>query len=199
MPASETALPLRIGARTLLTLRRRLVRRRLSLEEALGGRLPALPPLGGEADGYLVPRCRSGWAEALAAGQDALRPFVRQRYRRSYARLDQDFDAYLAGFSAKSRSTCRRKLRKFAERSGGALDLRCYRTEDGDRPFLRPGPRGLGENLPGAAAPRRPARRAGGAGRDARAAPAPAAPGAGCCSWTARRSPISGRRRRAPP
>ena len=29
-------------------------------------------------------------------------------------------------------------------------------------------------------------------------APAPAAPAAGCCSWTARRSPISGRRPRAP-
>lgn len=130
MPASETALPLRIGARTLLTLRRRLVRRRLTLDEALGGGMPALPPLAAEDDGYLVTALPAALADGLAARHGGLKPFVRQRYRRSYARLDLDFDAYLGGFSAKSRSTCRRKLKKLAERSGGALDLRCYRTED---------------------------------------------------------------------
>ncbi len=130
MPASETALPFRIGAHTLLTLRRRLIRRGLSLEEALGGGPPALPPLAGDADGYLVTALPAALTEGLAAGHAGLRPFVRQRYRRSYARLDQDFDTYLAGFSAKSRSTCRRKLRRLADLSGGTLDVRCYRTEE---------------------------------------------------------------------
>lgn len=130
MPASETALPLRIGARTLWTLRRRLVRRRLSLEEALGGGPPALPALAGGDDGYLVTALPAALAGPLAARHGGLRPFVRQRYSRSYARLDQDFDEYLAGFSARSRSTCRRKLKKLAMRSGGALDVRCYRSEE---------------------------------------------------------------------
>lgn len=129
MPVSDVALPLRIGTRTLLTLRRRLVRRGLSLEEALGGGLPALPALGEGEQGYLVNALPAARIEALAARHAGLKPFVRQLYRRSYARLDQEFETYLAGFSAKSRSTCRRKLRKFAEASGGAIDLRSYRSE----------------------------------------------------------------------
>ena len=130
MPASETALPLRIGARTLWTLRRRLARRRLSLAEALGGGVPALPPLAEDDDGYLVTALPAALAEKLAARHAGLKPFVRQRYRRSYARLDLDFEGYLGAFSAKSRSTCRRKLKRLAERSGGTLDVRCYRSEE---------------------------------------------------------------------
>lgn len=129
MPACDVALPLRIGARTLFTLRRRLTRRTLSLDEALGGAPPDLPELADGEDGCLVNALPAALADRLAARYPGLKPFVRQRYRRSYARLDQDFEAYLAGFSAKSRSTCKRKLRKFAELSGGALDLRSYRTE----------------------------------------------------------------------
>lgn len=129
MPASDVALPLRIGARTLFTLRRRLVRRRLSLEEALEGGVPALTALGEDAHGYLVNALPAASIDTLAARHPRLRPVVRQRYRRSYARLDQDFETYLSGFSAKSRSTCRRKLRKFAEAAGGAIDARCYRSE----------------------------------------------------------------------
>lgn len=130
MPASEISLPLRIGARTLFTLRRRLVRRALSLKEALDGAAPTLPALAAGEHGYLVTALPAAALAALSAGHAGLKPFVRQSYRRSFARLDLDFDAYLAGFSAKSRSTCRRKLRKLAERSGGALDVRCYRSEE---------------------------------------------------------------------
>src|SRR6187549_1372467 len=126
MSASEIALPLRIGARTLWTVRRRLLRHGLTLAQGLGGGPLALPPLGKTDDGYLV----TALPEALVRRQSGLRAFVRQRYRRSFARLDLGFDAWLAGFSAKSRSTMKRKAKKLAERSGGALDLRCYRTED---------------------------------------------------------------------
>ena len=108
MPASEVALPFRVGARTLLTLRRRLVRRALSLDEALNGTQPILPPIAADEDGYLVTALPASAAGALVAAQPGLRPFIRQRYRRSFARLDQDFETWLAGFSPKSRSTCRR-------------------------------------------------------------------------------------------
>jgi CelD/BcsL family acetyltransferase involved in cellulose biosynthesis len=130
MPTSETTLPLRIGARTLWTLRRRLVRRGLTLEEALAERLPALPPLGADEDGYLVSSLPAALAPRLAAQNKGLKPFVRQRYARSFTRLDLGFDRYLAGFSSKSRSTLKRKARKLADRSGGTLDLRCYRNAE---------------------------------------------------------------------
>jgi len=129
LPASEIALPLRIGARTLLTLRRRLVRRGLSLKEGLSGAAPALAPLGPGDHGYLVTALPAEALPRLLEKAPGLKPFVRQLYRRRYARLDQDFETYFAGFSAKSRSTCRRKLKKFAQAGGGAIDLSCHRTE----------------------------------------------------------------------
>jgi len=135
LTASEIALPLRIGARTVATLRRRLVRRALSLDEALAGAAPGLPPLGPGADGYLITALPVSRQAETAARHPDLKPFVRQHYRRSYARLDLDFETYLGGFSAKSRATCRRKLKRLAERSGGAIEVRAYADEDGMREF----------------------------------------------------------------
>ena len=88
MPASDTALPLRIGARTLWTLRRRLVRRGLTLAEALAGDAARLPPLAAGDDGYLVTALPADLVARLARRHARLRPFVRQRYARSYADLD---------------------------------------------------------------------------------------------------------------
>jgi CelD/BcsL family acetyltransferase involved in cellulose biosynthesis len=120
------ALPFRIGARTLWRVRRRLLRVSVSLEEALGGRVPPLPQSDG--DGYLVTSVPADLLPQLLSKHRDLRPFVRQRYRRCYADLGLGFDAYIAGFSAKSRSTLKRKVRRWASGAGGAVDLRCYRT-----------------------------------------------------------------------
>ncbi|MGE0232790.1 MAG: GNAT family N-acetyltransferase [Flavobacteriaceae bacterium] len=127
MPASEVALPLRIGARTIFTLRPRLVRRSLSLAEAQVQRVPVLPPLAPADQGYHVTSLPAAQLDRLLRQQPKMRPFIRQRYARRYARLDQDFEDYLRAFSPKSRSTARRKLRRFAERAGGVIDVRCYR------------------------------------------------------------------------
>jgi CelD/BcsL family acetyltransferase involved in cellulose biosynthesis len=126
--AEAVDLPMMIGARTLWRLRRRLVRVPLTLRQVLDQAVPELGALPAGADGFLVNSLPADLLSALAARQPGLRAFVRQRYRRSYASLDGGFDAYLSGFSAKSRSTLKRKVRKLAERSGGTLDLRCYRT-----------------------------------------------------------------------
>ena len=137
MPASDTALPLRIGARTLWTLRRRLVRRGLTLAEALAGQAPSLPPLGAGDDGYLLTALPAGLVAGLARNHPRLRPFVRQRYARSYADLSLGFEAWLGTLSARSRSTLKRKARRLAERSGGALDLRHYRSPEEMASFHR--------------------------------------------------------------
>ena len=127
--APDTGLPMRVGARTLWTLRRRLLRRRVTLQEALASEPCRLPPLGERDDGYMITGLPVDAVERLGDEAQGLHRFVRQRYRRSFARLDCSFDTYLAGFSAKSRSTLKRKLRRLADRSGGAVDVRCYRTE----------------------------------------------------------------------
>lgn len=130
MSGSDIVLPLRIGARTVWTLRRRLVRRRLSLADCLAVTPARLPKLAAGDHGYLVTGLPEAELTALAARHPRLRRFVRQRYRRSYASLETGFEAYLATFSARSRSTLKRKVRKLAERSGGALDVRCYRSAE---------------------------------------------------------------------
>ncbi len=129
------ALPFRIGTRTVWQLRRRLLRVTVPLERARTGEVPPLPP--GEGDGYLVASLPAGALPQLLAVHRPLRPFVRQRYRRFYAELDRGFDHWLGTLSAKSRSTLKRKVRKLAERSGGALDLRCYRTAGEAEEFYR--------------------------------------------------------------
>jgi CelD/BcsL family acetyltransferase involved in cellulose biosynthesis len=135
--SATIALPLRIGARTVASVRRRLVRRPFTLAEALASKLPNLPPLEPEAHGYLITSLPAQLVEPLVAAQAGFRIFIRQRYCRSYASLEQSFDDYLAGFSSKSRSTLRRKQRRLAERSGGTLDVRGYRTPAEIEEFYR--------------------------------------------------------------
>jgi len=66
----STARPLplkfQIGARTLGAIRRDLVRVPLSLDDALDGDLPDLPPLDPVADGYLVTSLAEHHRHALA-------------------------------------------------------------------------------------------------------------------------------------
>ena len=132
----HVVLPLRVGTRTLARIRRRLVRVPVSLEQALQGAAPQLPPLPRDADGYLIAALPVA-ARPILERQTGLSPFVRQGYRRSYARLDGGFDAYLGRFSSKSRSTLKRKLRKLAEESGGTIDVRTYSTPDEAEVFHR--------------------------------------------------------------
>ena len=113
------------------SIRRRLVRRPVSLIEAMAARLPALPALGEAADGYLVTSVPLPGVGALLAAHPDLLPFVRQRYRRRYADLTGSYEAWLHGLSGRSRSTLKRKLKRFAQRSGGSVDLRRY-TRPGD-------------------------------------------------------------------
>ncbi len=128
-------LPLRVGVRTLWSLKRRLVRVALPLQRS--DAMPALPPLPERADGYLV----TGLGQALEAELKSLHPglraFVRHRYPRHYASLRGGFDAYLAGFSGKTRSTLKRKTRKLADRSGGTLDFRSYSRPEQVEEFYR--------------------------------------------------------------
>ena len=120
----------RIGARTLFTLDKALVRVPLTLDQALDGRLPVLPPLPAGADGYVVtslPAERAG-ALAWAAGGMILR--VRQRYTRYFADLSGGFDAYWAQLSSNTRSQMKRKAKKLASASGGQLRIERYRSAD---------------------------------------------------------------------
>jgi CelD/BcsL family acetyltransferase involved in cellulose biosynthesis len=124
--SATVSLPLRVGVRTVGRIRRKLVRVRVPL----GAEAVSLPELPADADGFLVTALPASAERDLRASRADLTPFVRQRYRRHSASLAVSYDDYLGRFSAKTRSTLKRKVRKLAELSGGQLDLRCYRTAD---------------------------------------------------------------------
>ncbi|MGP1352980.1 MAG: GNAT family N-acetyltransferase [Parasphingopyxis sp.] len=129
---AAVSLPLRfrVGARTMFSVRRKLVRIGLSLDQAMAGQGIELPPLPPAADGYFLTSLPEGQLASLTERHGDMIALVRQRYARRYADLSGSFDDYLATFSGKSRSTLRRKVRKFAKLSGGDLDFRTYRTQD---------------------------------------------------------------------
>lgn len=125
--AARTALPFRIGPRTVARVHRKLVRVTLPLEQAITGGALILPSLPPRADGYYLRAVPADQAAALQA-TSGMRAFVRQSYPHHYADLGLGYEAYLATFSAKTRSAMKRKSRRLAEHSGGALDVRVYRT-----------------------------------------------------------------------
>ncbi|MBX9796651.1 GNAT family N-acetyltransferase [Sphingomonas sp.] len=129
---SAVSLPLKfqVGARTLFVVRRRLIRVPLDLDAVLAGTPPALPPLDRGADGYAITSLPDEQVAALARAAGGLMPWVRQRYTRYHVDLTIGHAAYLAGLSANTRSSVKRKTKKLAAESGGALDIRCYRTPD---------------------------------------------------------------------
>lgn len=91
---------------------------------------PSRQALPRGVDGYLIrsqpidclqPRLRAtgGWIRYIPA-----------QYPRYYVDLKQDFEQYCSKFSSKSRSTIRRKVRKFADIAGGEVQWRAYTTAD---------------------------------------------------------------------
>lgn len=61
--------------------------------------------------------------------------YVPQRFTRYYVDLSESWESYLNHFSSKTRSTLRRKARRFAEIDGGEIDWREYRTRDEMKTF----------------------------------------------------------------
>ncbi|MFM9827136.1 MAG: GNAT family N-acetyltransferase [Sphingomonas sp.] len=130
MSAVPLPIKFQIGARTLLTIERRLVRLPLSLADALSGAPPLLPALPPGAHGYAITSLPVVASERLAMADPATFGFVRQRYTRRYTGLTGGFEAFFAGLSSNARSAAKRKARRLAEHSGGALDVRRFRTPD---------------------------------------------------------------------
>ena len=114
--------------------------------------LPALQPLSSlnpadlpnidAVDGYYLPSAVLGDAATNGASPAALPPaptgffwLERGRFPRYFLDLTQSYDDFLAGKSGKTRSTLKRKLRKFEKLSDGNIDWRLYRSPEEMRSF----------------------------------------------------------------
>jgi CelD/BcsL family acetyltransferase involved in cellulose biosynthesis len=125
-----------IGTWRLLRISRRLeVFELKSAAAAPGSGLGPLPPLP-NADGYLL----KGLPAPIDPAFTALRPgwisMTLREYPRHLVDLTSSFEDYLAKFSGKTRSTFKRKLRKFEEISGGTLDWKEFRNPEELKTFF---------------------------------------------------------------
>jgi CelD/BcsL family acetyltransferase involved in cellulose biosynthesis len=113
----SVAIDFTIGARRLLAVPRNLATWSFALEQVLARTLPEPPAAG--PDGLRILSAPSDRLAAIAATYPGFVAGGRQDYQRHYIDMDQSFDAYMARFSGKTRSTLRRKARKLGEESGG--------------------------------------------------------------------------------
>ncbi len=90
---------------------------------AEGGYLEGLPVKGVPGD---VIEKAGGWLI-----------YAKSVYRRHIADIGEGYDAYMAQFSSKTRSTLRRKIKKFAAASGDKVDWRCYTAPDEMESFFQ--------------------------------------------------------------
>ena len=92
------------------------------------GDMPDPPAELDGGDGYVI------WSQPLnkrlpvLSLHRGLAVYAPRQYRRFSIQLSGTFEQYMTKFSGKTRSGIRRKLRKFAEASGGRIDCRSYST-----------------------------------------------------------------------
>lgn len=89
----------------------------------------------GSADGLLYRSAQADQELSRIQRVGELVRYVPQRFTRYYIDLSDSWEAYLKHFSSKTRSTLRRKARRFAELSGGEIEWREYRTADEMKTF----------------------------------------------------------------
>jgi Acetyltransferase (GNAT) domain len=81
-----------------------------------------------ESDGFLLRSLPIAQHLPRVVERGRLLQYVPSQYPRHYVDLARGLDAYVGKFSPKSLATLRRKVRHFAQESGGSLDLRVYAT-----------------------------------------------------------------------
>lgn len=129
----SAAIDFTLGSRRLLSVPRRLSTWGFTLEDVLAGTLPPLPPQA--RDGVRVLSAPTQRLAEVSARYPGFLAGGRQDYRRHYIDMAPGFDAYMAQFSGKTRSTLRRKARKLADDLGG-YTVTAHRTPAEIEAFL---------------------------------------------------------------
>lgn len=135
MTADTLCVPIRfrLAEQSLWTARRRMRRVNYALTDLLDGRELPLPPLD-DADGVDLRSVPAAMVAQLAAAP--MLSLVRQRYSRHFFRFGSGWADYWNGFSAKTRSTLKRKRTRWTEAAGG-LTVGVYRTPHEVDAFVR--------------------------------------------------------------
>lgn len=119
-----------LGELTLAHVAIPVQRRVFTLDEiSNGASAGTLPTLAAGQQGILLANIPETVEGAPNDNSDGWLVHCLKRYQRCYIDMGDGFDQYKTKFSSKSRSSINRKIKKFAEESGG-LDLRIYRQPE---------------------------------------------------------------------
>lgn len=134
--SSTYEIPFTVGSRRLLTVKKDVATWAFSLEDVLSGRIPPVPKLA-QGEGLRVLSAPACTEAQLREAMPGYLVGAREEYARSYIDMSGSYEEYLARFSGKTRSTLRRKRRKFETADGDELDLRSFRSSKELDEFLR--------------------------------------------------------------
>lgn len=129
-----------LGDKTLFSISLFLLAREIGLGEGHGEPSQWPPPikqLPAGCEGYLIRAMPVDEALPQCSRVRGYLRYVPRQYRHHYIDLGMSFADYGKKFSSKTRSTINRKVRKFAEHCGGALNWKVYRHPDQVMDFYR--------------------------------------------------------------
>lgn len=130
---SKVPIKLQLGEKTLLAPELRLQVREIGLDDET---LPVAEPMPPEASlppgnqGFLIRSLRVAGEQPVLARRKGYLCYIPSQHRRYYIDLRLTFEEYRNKFSSKTRSTLNRKIRKYAEHSGGEISWKVYRQVD---------------------------------------------------------------------
>jgi CelD/BcsL family acetyltransferase involved in cellulose biosynthesis len=132
---ADVKLYFRLGDLTLASSTRRLACRifdpTMTPENVID--VPVLP----ETEGWLLEGLPIRHEAALPSFAPSWLIYCKARYNRYFADLSGGYEIYMERFSSKTRSTFRRKLRKFSEASGGQIKWSCHHQPEHLERFYR--------------------------------------------------------------
>lgn len=98
--------------------------------------LPPKEPLSPGARGYMLRGLPLAAQVPVVSRVSSYLRYVPLQYRHCYIDMAGDFEAYRQKFSSKTRSTIVRKVKKYAEHSGGTISWRRYASAEEIKAFL---------------------------------------------------------------
>jgi hypothetical protein len=125
----QVPIRIQLGDKTLFSPQLWLQVREAGLDDespAISELIPPTDTLQSNSQGFLIRSLRITGAQPILRRRNGYLCYVSSQYPRYYIDMRQSFAEYKSKFSAKTRSTINRKIRKYADHCGGEIRWKVY-------------------------------------------------------------------------
>lgn len=129
-----------LSDKTLFAIHLPMQVRQCDLDEIMASALsnaPAIESLPADSQGYLIRSLPIEQEQPVLHSTGDYLLYTPSQYQRYYIDLQSSFDTYQKKFSSKTRSTIKRKIKKYEKHCGGDLAWKCYKTPEEMDEFFR--------------------------------------------------------------